>query len=1065
MTHRLFLTLALVSTITASAQSVALVKNLQFREIGPAAMGGRIDDFAVVESNPNLMYAASASGGVFKTVNGGITWVPVFDDQPVSTIGDVTVSQSEPDTVWVGTGESNNRQSSSWGNGVYKSTDGGKTWTNMGLKDTHHIGRIVIHPSNPNIVYVAAAGHLWGPNEERGVFKTIDGGKTWTKALSINADTGVNDIAMDAMNPDTLYAGAYQRRRSAFGFNGGGPGSALYRTTDGGATWKKLTDGLPKTETGRIAVDVYRRNSNIVYALIESAESGLYRSDDKGETWKKMSNYNPRPMYFSQVRIDPNNDQRIWVAGVQMGYSEDGGKTFNTTLVSRIHVDYHAIWIDPANSSNMIVGCDGGIHLSKDRGKSWDSREQIAIAQFYEIAYDMKKPYSVCGGLQDNNTWCGPSATLSTGGIRNNDWYTVQGGDGFYAQIDPVDSYIVYAESQDGNIVRRDLRTHEAKSIRPRETDDKMSRYRFQWNSPMLISKHDRKTIYYGGNYMFKSTDQGDNWKPIGPDLTTNTDRRKLDIMGRKMEDRTVLSRNDGVANFPTISTISESPVRAGIVWAGTDDGNLQVSRDGETWKNVGANISGVPKGTYVSRIVTSAFDAGTAYVTFDGHRSNDFNVYFFKTTDFGEHWTDISNGLPKSGGTLHVVREHPKNRDLLFAGTEYGLFVSFDRGANWQELKNNLPRVPVFDIQIHPRDNDLILATHGRAVWILDSISALEKLAGSKDKPVDVFDVRNTIEWRLARLRDFDGHDHFVGQNPPVGAMIDYYVKSKPDAKDVKIRILDKAGKLVRAIPVTKVDAGVNRVVWDLHYNRPVPLTPQEEEQITRAEASGGGGFGPSRSGPSVDPGEYTVEVAVGSDKAATRIVVEEDPRIDWFSAADRGKRRTVIDELVDMTRQADSLRRKYQAVDTQLTTYQTAWKRPDAAKPAEPVKKAADHLKTKLAELRPLFSQRGPGGGGPAAEGPLPAEELSKPEPDFVLPGIAQRIQGAIRDLESVSAAPSKVQLQQVELIKQALADATKSVDKLLKEDVAQLNKSMSDAQVPYISVPPEREPRGDR
>ena len=527
---------------------------------------------------------------------------------------------------------------------------------NMGLKDTHHIGRIVIHPTNPNIVYVAAAGHLWGPNEERGVFKTTDGGKTWTKSLYINSDTGVNDLAMDSMNPDTLYAGAYQRRRSAFGFNGGGPGSALYRSTDGGVSWKKLSEGLPKTEMGRIAVDIYRRNSSIVYALVEAAEPGLYRSDDKGETWKKMSNYNPRPMYFSQVRIDPNNDQRLWVAGVQMGYSEDGGKTFNTTLVSRIHVDYHAIWIDPANSNNMIVGCDGGIHLSRDRGKSWDSREQIAIAQFYEIAYDMKKPYNLCGGLQDNNTWCGPSATLNTSGIRANDWYTVQGGDGFYAQIDPVDSYIVYAESQDGNIVRRDLRTHEAKSIRPREIDDKMQRYRFQWNSPMLISKHDRKTLYYGGNYMFKSTDQGDNWRTMGPDLTTNADRRKLEVMGRTMADRGVLSRNDGVANFPTISTISESPVRAGILWAGTDDGNLQVSRDGETFKNVVSNISGVPKGTYVSRIVTSAFDPGTAYVTFDGHRSNDFNVYFFKTTDFGEHWTDISERLAQ-------IRRHTPRR------------------------------------------------------------------------------------------------------------------------------------------------------------------------------------------------------------------------------------------------------------------------------------------------------------------------------------------------------------------------------------------------------------------
>ncbi|MEO8026376.1 MAG: sialidase family protein [Bryobacteraceae bacterium] len=559
---RLFLAAFLLSSL-ALAQTgpkIDAYKSIKFREIGPASMGGRVDDYAVVESNTNIVYAATASGGVFKTVNGGISWTPVFDDQAVSTIGDVTVSQSEPDVVWVGSGEGNNRQSSSWGNGVYKSGDGGKTWTNMGLRDTHHIPRILIHPSRTNVVYVAAQGHLWGANEERGVFKTTDGGKTWSKVLYINEDTGVTDIAMDVNNPDTIYAAAYQRRRTAFGMNGGGPGSGIYRTTDGGLTWKKLTNGLPKGELGRIGLDVYRKNGSIVYATVEAEDSGLYRSEDRGETWVRMSNTNPRPMYFSQVRIDPNNEQKIWVAGVNMAYSEDGGKTFVQNRVTRIHVDFHAIWIDPSNSDNMIVGCDGGIHFSHDAGRSWDSRENIAIAQFYEIGYDMSKPYRVCGGLQDNNTWCGPSATTNERGITNEDWITVQGGDGFYAQIDPVEPWIVYAESQDGNLARRDLRTHEVKSIRPREADDKMSRYRFQWNSPVILSKHDRKTLYYGGNFVFKSTDQGDNWKRISPDVTSGVDRKTLSIMGRKVEDRTTIARNDGVGAFPTITTLSTCP-------------------------------------------------------------------------------------------------------------------------------------------------------------------------------------------------------------------------------------------------------------------------------------------------------------------------------------------------------------------------------------------------------------------------------------------------------------------------------------------------------------------------
>jgi len=1044
----LFLPALAIAQSTPSADSL---KNLKFREIGPANMGGRIDDFAVVESNTNIVYAATASGGLWKTVNSGISWKPIFDDQPVSTIGDVTVSQSEPDVVWVGTGEANNRQSASWGNGVYKSGDGGKTWINMGLKDTHHIPRIVIHPANANVVYVAAQGHLWGANEERGVFKTTDGGRTWTKVLYINPDTGVTDLVMDPMNPDTLYAAAYQRRRSVFGMNGGGPGSGIYRTTDGGVTWKKLTNGLPKTDMGRIGLDVYRKNPNVVYALVESEDSGIYRSDDKGENFTRMSNTNPRPMYFSQVRIDPNNDQRIWVAGVNMAYSEDGGKTFVTNRVTRIHVDFHAIWIDPSNSDNMIAGCDGGIHFSRDAGRSWDAREQIAIGQFYEIAYDMAKPYKVCGGLQDNSSWCGPSATTNQRGITNEDWYTVQGGDGFYAQIDPEEPWIVYAESQDGNLARRDLRTHEARGIRPREDDDKMARFRFQWNSPVLISKHDRKTLYYGGNFVFKSTDQGDNWTRISPDLTNGTDRKTLSIMGKKVEDRLMLSRNDGVASFPTISTLSESPLRAGILWTGTDDGNVQVSRDGETWKNVTAKIAGVPKGTYVSRVLSSAYDPGTAYVAFDGHRGDDFNIYLFKTTDYGESWKSITNGIPKNLGTLHVVREHPRNRDLLFAGGEFGLYVSFDRGENWQELKNNLPRVPIDDIAIHPRDNDLILATHGRSVWILDSISALEQLnSKSADAALNAFDVRPAVMWRMARKRDFDGHDVFVGANPPNGAIIDFWVKSKPDIKDVKISVLDGAGKFVASVKPASIDAGVNRVIWNLRAERIVPPTPQEEAAAARFAAAGG--EPPVVGGPMVDPGAYSAEIAVGPDKVSKQFTVEEDPRITWFNSTDRVKRRAAINDLVEMTKQADALRKKFTAADASLTALRNSWKRPDAPKIPDDVKKEADALKSMLDTMRPLFVTRN------FFEPPSPEErkaELAKPEPDFVLPALNQRISQLIQGLEGFAAGPSESQLKQIAVAKAAVSDAGREMVKL-HDQVVKFNDAMSAAKVPIVPVP---------
>jgi photosystem II stability/assembly factor-like uncharacterized protein len=1048
------LTLALLVSSFAFAQTgpdIATLKQLKFREIGPANMGGRIDDFAVVESDTNIVYAATASGGLWKTVNGGISWKPVFDHEPVSSIGDVTVSQSEPDVVWVGTGEANNRQSSSWGDGVYKSSDGGATWTHMGLDATRHIGRIVINPNNANILYVAAQGSLWGPNQERGVFKTTDGGHTWTKVLYINPDTGVTDIAMDPQNPDTVYAAAYQRRRTVFGFNGGGPGSGIYRTTDGGRTWTKLTEGLPKTEMGRIALDVYRRNPNIVYALVQSEQSGIYRSDDKGEHWTKMSDTDPRPMYFSQVRVDPNNDQRIWVAGVNMMYSEDGGKTFVSNRVTRIHVDFHAIWIDPADSDNMIVGCDGGIHFSHDAGRSWDSRDQIAIGQFYEVTYDMGRPYKVCGGLQDNNAWCGPSATTDARGITNADWYTVQGGDGFYAQIDPVNPWIVYAEAQEGNLVRRDLRTGEGKDIRPREQNDTMHRYRFQWDTPLLISKFDRKTIYIGGDFVFKSSDQGDDWKRISPDLTNDVNRRTLSIMGQKVADRTMLSRNDGVAAWPTITTLSESPVRTGILWAGTDDGNLQVTRDEETWKNVVGNVPGVPKGTYVSRVVASAFDAGTAYAAFDGHRSNDFNTYLFKTTDYGETWTPISKGLPPEAA-IHVIREDPRNRNLLFAGGEFGLYISFDGGASWQEWKNNLPRVPVDDIQIQPRDHDLILATHGRSVWILDDITALEEMTPAvAASALTAFDVRPATMWRMNRSTDFSAHDRFVGKNPPYGAIIDFWAKDKPDPKDVKIAILDAAGKHVATIRTHDLEAGINRLVWNLREDRPVPPTRQEQEFAARMAAAGAG----ERdifSGPPIDPGDYSVSISIGPDTVTKKIVVEEDPRVTWFSAADRAKRRAAIDQLAEMMKQTARLRDQYTAADSGLKALEASWKKPDAPAIPANVKAMAKSLQASIEGLRPLFAMRN------FFAPPSPEErkaELAKPEPEFVLQPLNRRISEEMDSLEGFSEAPSATDLDQIAVLRTAIGEAGHKLD-ALREQVTQFNRAMNTAKVPYIAMP---------
>lgn len=1076
----------------------AIINTLRFREIGPAIMGGRIDDFAVVESDPRIIYVCTASGGVFKTVNAGTTWTPLFDDQELSTCGDIAVAPSDPAIIYVGTGESNNRQSSSWGNGVYKSLDAGKTWTNVGLKETHHIGRVVVHPTNANVAYVAAAGRLWGPNKERGVYKTTDGGKTWTLVLFVNEDTGVNDIAIDGQSPDTLYAAAYQRRRTVFGFNGSGPGSAIYKTTDGGATWKKLTKGLAYEsggETGRIGLDIHRKNTNIVYALVEHAKGGIYRSEDKGETWTKMSDTNPRPMYYSKPRVDPNNDLRIWVMGAPLYFSEDGGKTFVTTRGGRIHGDYHGFWINPGNSEHMLAGTDGGINMTQDGGRSWDFVNTVPLGQFYEIGVDMQKPYRVCGGLQDNGSWCAPSSTLYTRGVTNDEWVNVGGGDGYYVQIDPTDANILYSESQDGNVNRRNLGTYENVSIRPREKEGE-ARYRFQWNSPIVISKHNSKTIYYGGNFLFKSTDRGDNWTKASADLTNNEDRNKKEIMG-KAPDKDTMSRHDGVVNWPCITTVSESAVNANVLWAGTDDGNLQVTKDGgANWKNVADKVPGVPKGTYVSRVVASSHAEGTAYVTFDGHRQNDFGIYVFMTTDFGETWKSIAGNLPNNNGIVNVIREHHKNPELLFAGTEYGAYVSFDRGAYWTRIKMNLPMVPVDDIVIHPRDNDLIFGTHGRSIWILDDIAALEqmneKVAASE---FTLFDPRAATSWRQWNHKASTGHKEFIAPNAPNAAIIQYYLKNEikddpPPAgaaapaaqptgpggqqippeiaaqfgiatgpqqqrttQKVKITILDSEGKTVRELNGTG-QPGINRVTWDLRYRSPIPPAPP-------GTAGPGGGFGGGMgglagAGSRVDPGTYTVKMKAGDLPEQTKaIVVEEDPRIT-ISAADRAARRKASNELGPLVTQGVMAQRGIQQLRQNLTSAMESWKRPGGTRVPENVQKAAEELLKKIDEVYPFFGTPPTETPALGAAGP-PAVERPVP--------ITQRLTQLAVAIESVTQAPSARQLEDIGVYGAIVKEKAGMVMKLVSEDLANLNKLMREANIPYINMPTGGGPGGGR
>ena len=886
----------------------ALLHDLRWRSIGPANTGGRIDDFAVARTPgaPDAIYVASASGGVFKSTNQGTTWTPIFDGvDAMMSIGDVAVAPSNGSIVWAGTGEANNRQSSSWGDGVYKSLDAGRTWRSAGLKETRHIGRIVIHPSNPDIVYVAAVGHLWGSNAERGVFKTIDGGKTWNKVLFVDENTGATDLAMDPQNPEILFAATYQRQRKAWGFNGGGAGSGVYRTVDGGATWTALAAGLPKGEKGRIGLDIFRGDGRLVYAVVEAAgrENGVYRSVNRGDTWDQLSTVNPRPMYYSQIRIDPKDRNRIYLLGSNRGFyvSDDGGRDFRDVF-SAIHSEDHALWIDPDDPNHLIVGGDGGVSISWDRGQTWLFRDNLPVGQFYEISADLEDPYTICGGLQDNGHWCVPSATRHRNGISNRDAFNIGSGDGFYARIDPTDARSVIVESQEGRANRVNLITLERQAIQPvgvdlltgsdtrptavRHVSDPL---RWNWNTPIVMSAFDPKVLYTGSNVVFRSADRGVTWKAISPDLTAHVDRDTLQMMGATVGDR-ALSRHDGQTSFSTLTTIGESPLDAKLLYAGSDDGQLSVTRDGgQKWTNITARVPGLPANTYVSSVLPSRHVAARVYATFDGHTNDDYHAYVFMSDDYGQTWRSIAAGVPDT--SVHKLREHPRNARLLFVGHERGVSVSIDGGASWTSLNLNMPNVPVDDLLIHPRENDLIVGTHGRSIWILDNISALEALS-TEPMTTDAFLVP-PARARLLSIYNpqaWFGGGQFFAPNPSFGALLDYYVRDGVNGP-AQISIADAGGSTVRTFkgPARR---GINRVTWDLRLEPPVPA----------AEQPAAAGFAGPPPGPTVLPGKYNVSVMLPSGRTLTgQLAVELDPRLH-VADADRRVRQTSLLKLYEL-------------------------------------------------------------------------------------------------------------------------------------------------------------------
>ena len=1033
------------TAFNAATYDSAMLQEFAWRPIGPAVTSGRIVSLAVAEGPESrignrlgkLMYAASASGGVWKTTNAGTTWEPIFDKEGTSSIGDIAISPTNPDLIWVGTGEANNQRSSSWGDGVYRSENAGKTWQHMGLRTSQHIGRIIVHPTNSNIVFVASAGPLWASGGERGLYKSIDGGKTWKAVLTISPHTGVTEVAMDPTDPSIMYAASFQRQRKAYSFVGGGPETAIYKSTDGGDTWRKVTEGLPKRDMGRIGLAVSRSQPRTLYATIETNTTEVYRSDDYGESWTKKGTYQQFPWFMGQIRVDPKNPDRVYELGVPLYVSEDGGMT-NRAIGVSAHVDYHAMWIDPMDTDHFVVGNDGGVYISYDRGQTMDFVSNLPVAQYYAIGVDNRLPfYYVYGGLQDNNSWGGPSQTRNRQGITNNDWYRMVGGDGFYAAIDPTDPNTVYAESQNGGIIRYDVKTGEQKSIRPQaKFGDRNLRY--NWSVPIVISPHDHNTVYFGAQYLFRSTSRGDAWEQLGGDLTRALDRDSLPLMGKKWG-RDAVARHAGTAEFGNISTMDESPLRKGLVYVGTDDGLIQISRDGgATWTKVG-KFPGVPEMTYVSRVVASARNEGTVYATFDGHRSNDFKAYVLKSTDYGKTWSSISSNLPES--SVQVIREHPRQPSLLFVGNEIGAYYSGNGGRSWSRLQYNLPTVPVHDLLIHPRENDLVIGTHGRGIFIIDDITPLERLAEAETsriylfpvKPAMLFNYNTSYPGGLEGAGSL-GERSYSAPNPPFGSTLTYYVKdSLPRGRTLTLAIFDSTGTRIRDLTVNS-KPGIHRATWNLRLAAPY-FNP-------RAGAT-------QPQGSFVLPGRYSARLVLsGGDSVAatsveTRVVVNADPLIQLSAAEYAALHGLRLRAAAEQARVQGVVRTAEQLKD-QMTEVKNALKNLTGA---DSLSRQATGIERDIDDI--LVKVRGRQ--GPAAND---ADDRNR-----YAPSIQQRVNAVANEIGDVTSPPTQLQRETLDLAMQDLAREVTRLNALITTRVPALNRGLDAAGVPWTSGRPIR------
>lgn len=1049
------------------------LSGLKFRSVGPAITSGRIADMAIHPKQPKIWYIAVASGGVWKTENAGVTFTPLFDDQPSFSTGCITLDPTNPNIVWVGTGENNNQRSVAYGDGVYKSEDGGKSWKNMGLKTSEHIGKIVVDPRNSDVVYVAAYGPLWKEGGERGVYKTSDGGKTWTLCLSIDEHTGVSDLLMDPRNPEVVYAAAHQRRRHVFTYVGGGPGSALYKTKDGGKTWEKAMQGLPSGDLGRIGLAMAPSDPEVIYAIVEATEGkgGLFRSTDRGASWEKRGSYFTTGLYYGEIFVHPHDPETIYAMDVWNQVSNDGGKSWRMLGEQYKHVDNHVLWIDPKDPEHMISGCDGGIYESWDGARTWDFKENLPVTQFYKVSVDNSRPfYYIYGGTQDNFSLGGPSRTRNEHGIQNSDWFITQGGDGFESQVDPENPNIVYAQAQYGVLVRYDRISGEQTGIQPKPGKGE-DEFRWNWDAPLAISNHKSSRLYFGANKLFRTDDRGDHWVAVSPDLSRQMDRNSLPVMGR-IQSIDAVAKHQSTSQYGAMVAFTESPLDEQLLYAGTDDGLIQVTEDGgKTWRRLESEkIPGVPERAYVNFLLASRHDPNVVYAAFNHHQYGDFKPYLFRSQDKGRTWAPIHNNLPERGSTYCIAEDH-QDRDLVFVGTEFGCFVTVDGGKYWKALKAGLPTIAVRDMEIHRGENDLILGTFGRGFYVLDDYSPLRKMKPAYlAAPGGIFPVKDGLVYIEAlplglRGKSFQGHAHYTAENPPVGTVFTYFlneevktlkqVRKESEAGQIKnnapiryptyaelqaeqqeeapyllFTIRNSDGQIVRKLK-SGVDKGVHRIVWDGRY---APVNP-----VTLSGTGFDNPFAEKEAGSLAMPGDYTVTMSLfqrGTFKDMSEAVPFKLNTLGGITlpAADRKA-------MVQFQREAQDLQRRVFAVSGMLE---------ELSDRVRHLAKAAEKSGLGNQDLSETFESIGSKTRQIhlALYGDRDALRLDQP----TRLGIANRVDWLTGDMWRSTSAPTQMQRDALQIANEALEPLMKEVRQLLEVELKHLEQKLGAAGAPY-------------